>query len=85
MFWFEMLVMVLIVLVIVWISNFVLGVLVGVIVVMILFVCCIVYVIYVECILSDDGKSVCYIVYGFLFFVSSNDLFEYFDYVYDFK
>ncbi|CNE30843.1 sulfate permease [Yersinia enterocolitica] len=81
--WSETLVMVLTVLVTVWTSNLALGVLAGVIVAMILFARRIAHVIYAERILSDDGKSVRYTVHGPLFFASSNDLFEHFDYAHD--
>ncbi|WP_376741119.1 SulP family inorganic anion transporter [Yersinia enterocolitica] len=81
--WSETLVMVLTVLVTVWTSNLALGVLAGVIVAMILFARRIAHVIYAERTLSDDGKSVRYIVHGPLFFASSNDLFEHFDYAHD--
>ncbi|WP_253276784.1 STAS domain-containing protein, partial [Yersinia enterocolitica] len=50
---------------------------------MILFARRIAHVIYAERILSDDGKSVRYTVHGPLFFASSNDLFEHFDYAHD--
>ncbi|EKN5101406.1 SulP family inorganic anion transporter [Yersinia enterocolitica] len=81
--WSETLVMVLTVLVTVWTSNLALGVLAGVIVAMILFARRIAHVIYAERTLSNDGASVRYTVHGPLFFASSNDLFEHFDYAHD--
>ncbi|MEA9389262.1 SulP family inorganic anion transporter [Acerihabitans sp. TG2] len=81
--WSETLVMVLTVVVTVWTSNLALGVLAGVIVAMILFARRIAHVIHTERELSDDGESVRYTVRGPLFFASSNDLFEHFEYGHD--
>lgn len=81
--WSETLVMVLTVLVTVWTGNLALGVLAGVIVAIMLFARRIAHVIRAERTLSDDGESVRYTVRGPLFFASSNDLFEHFDYAHD--
>ncbi|CNI32595.1 sulfate permease [Yersinia rohdei] len=81
--WSETLVMVLTVTITVWTSNLALGVLAGVIVAMILFARRIAHVINAKRVLSDDGESVRYIVRGPLFFASSNDLFEHFEYAHD--
>ena len=78
--WSETLVMVLTVAVTVWTGNLALGVLVGVILAMMLFARRIAHVIHAERQLSDDGEQVHYTVRGPLFFASSNDLFEHFDY-----
>lgn len=81
--WSETLVMVLTVAVTVWTGNLALGVLVGVILAMMLFARRIAHVIHAERQLSDDGEQVHYTVRGPLFFASSNDLFEHFDYGHD--
>ncbi|MGP6380221.1 SulP family inorganic anion transporter [Yersinia bercovieri] len=81
--WSETWVMVLTVVVTVWTSNLALGVLAGVIVAMVLFARRIAHVIHAERTISDDGESVRYTVRGPLFFASSNDLFEHFDYAHD--
>ncbi|WP_145509698.1 SulP family inorganic anion transporter, partial [Yersinia rochesterensis] len=81
--WSETLVMVLTVVITVWTSNLALGVLAGVIVAMALFARRIAHVIHAERTLSDDGESVRYTVRGPLFFASSNDLFEHFEYAND--
>ncbi len=81
--WSETLIMVLTVAITVWTSNLALGVLAGAIVAMILFARRIAHVIHAERALSEDGESVCYTVRGPLFFASSNDLFEHFDYAHD--
>lgn len=81
--WSETLVMVLTVAVTVWTSNLALGVLAGVIVAMMLFARRIAHVIHAERALSETGDSVRYTVRGPLFFASSNDLFEHFDYPHD--
>lgn len=81
--WSETLIMVLTVAVTVWTGNLALGVLAGVILAMLLFARRIAHVIHAERQLSEDGKSVRYEVRGPLFFASSNDLFEHFDYAHD--
>ena len=81
--WSETLVMVLTVAITVWTSNLALGVLAGVIVAMMLFARRIAHVIHAERALSETGDSVRYTVRGPLFFASSNDLFEHFDYPHD--
>nr|WP_318269135.1 SulP family inorganic anion transporter [Pantoea agglomerans] len=81
--WSETLIMVLTVAVTVWTGNLALGVLAGVILAMLLFARRIAHVIHAERQLSDDGRSVRYVVRGPLFFASSNDLFEHFDYAHD--
>ncbi|NIG12603.1 SulP family inorganic anion transporter [Pantoea sp. Cy-640] len=81
--WSETLVMVLTVAVTVWTGNLALGVLVGVMLAMMLFARRIAHVIHAERQLSDDGQQVHYTVRGPLFFASSNDLFEHFDYGHD--
>ncbi|MEB7538837.1 SulP family inorganic anion transporter [Pantoea anthophila] len=81
--WSETLIMVLTVAVTVWTGNLALGVLAGVILAMLLFARRIAHVINAERQLSDDGQSVRYVVRGPLFFASSNDLFEHFDYAHD--
>nr|WP_310616882.1 SulP family inorganic anion transporter [Pantoea cypripedii] len=81
--WSETLVMVLTVAVTVWTGNLALGVLVGVILAMMLFARRIAHVIHAERQLSEDGEQVHYTVRGPLFFASSNDLFEHFDYAHD--
>ena len=81
--WSETLVMVLTVAVTVWTGNLALGVLVGVMLAMMLFARRIAHVIDAERQLSDDGQQVQYTVRGPLFFASSNDLFEHFDYGHD--
>ncbi|WP_215786188.1 SulP family inorganic anion transporter [Pantoea dispersa] len=81
--WSETLVMVLTVAVTVWTGNLALGVLVGVMLAMMLFARRIAHVIDAERQLSDDGQQVHYTVRGPLFFASSNDLFEHFDYGHD--
>ena len=81
--WSETLVMVLTVIVTVWTGNLALGVLAGVIVAIMLFARRIAHVIHAQRSLSEDGESVRYLVRGPLFFASSNDLFEHFDYARD--
>ncbi|MGJ0478511.1 SulP family inorganic anion transporter [Pantoea agglomerans] len=81
--WSETLIMVLTVAVTVWTGNLALGVLAGVILAMLLFARRIAHVIHAERQLSEDGGSVRYEVRGPLFFASSNDLFEHFDYAHD--
>ncbi|MEG3127970.1 SulP family inorganic anion transporter [Pantoea cypripedii] len=81
--WSETLVMVLTVAVTVSTGNLALGVLVGVILAMMLFARRIAHVIHAERQLNDAGDQVNYIVRGPLFFASSNDLFEHFDYAHD--
>jgi SulP family sulfate permease len=81
--WSETFVMVLTVAVTVWTGNLAIGVLVGVILAMMLFARRIAHVIHAERHLSDDGQQVNYIVRGPLFFGSSNDLFEHFNYGHD--
>ncbi len=81
--WSETLVMVLTVAVTVWTGNLAIGVLVGVILAMMLFARRIAHVIHAERHLSDDGQQVNYTVRGPLFFGSSNDLFEHFNYGHD--
>ena len=81
--WSETLVMVLTVAVTVWTGNLALGVLIGVILAMMLFARRIAHVIHAERQLSEDGEQVYYQVRGPLFFGSSNDLFEHFDYGHD--
>ncbi|MBS0055404.1 SulP family inorganic anion transporter [Yersinia sp. Marseille-Q3913] len=81
--WSETWVMVLTVVVTVWTSNLALGVFAGVIVAIMLFARRIAHVIHAERTISDDGESVRYTVRGPLFFASSNDLFEHFDYAHD--
>lgn len=81
--WSETFVMVLTVAVTVWTGNLAIGVLVGVILAMMLFARRIAHVIHAERQLSDDGQQVNYTVRGPLFFGSSNDLFEHFNYGHD--
>lgn len=81
--WSETLVMVLTVGITVLTGNLALGVLAGVIVAMLLFARRVAHVIHAERQLSEDGQSVRYSVRGPLFFASSNDLFEHFDYAHD--
>ncbi|MDF7657663.1 SulP family inorganic anion transporter [Erwiniaceae bacterium L1_54_6] len=81
--WSETLVMVLTVAMTVWTGNLALGVLVGVILAMMLFARRIAHVIHAERQLSEEGDQVHYTVRGPLFFASSNDLFEHFDYAHD--
>lgn len=81
--WSETLVMVLTVIVTVWTGNLALGVLIGVILAMMLFARRIAHVIHAERQLSEGGEQVHYTVRGPLFFASSNDLFEHFDYAHD--
>ncbi|WP_311790737.1 MULTISPECIES: SulP family inorganic anion transporter [Pantoea] len=81
--WSETLIMALTIIVTVWTGNLALGVLTGVIVAIVLFARRIAHVIHAEREVSPDGKSVCYRVRGPLFFASSNDLFEHFDYGHD--
>ncbi|MGK3140922.1 SulP family inorganic anion transporter [Pantoea sp. C2G6] len=81
--WSETLIMVLTVAVTVWTGNLALGVLAGVILAMLLFARRIAHVIHAERQLSEEGESVRYVVRGPLFFASSNDLFEHFDYAHD--
>ncbi|NIF20540.1 SulP family inorganic anion transporter [Candidatus Pantoea multigeneris] len=79
--WSETLVMVLTVAITVWTSNLALGVLAGVIVAMMLFARRIAHVIRAEREVTGDIAT--YTVRGPLFFASSNDLFEHFDYAHD--
>lgn len=81
--WSETFVMVLTVAVTVWTGNLAIGVLVGVILAMMLFARRIAHVIHAERQLSEDGQQVNYTVRGPLFFGSSNDLFEHFNYGHD--
>jgi SulP family sulfate permease len=81
--WSETFVMVLTVAVTVWTGNLAIGVLIGVILAMMLFARRIAHVIHAERQLSDDGEQVSYTVRGPLFFGSSNDLFEHFNYGHD--
>ncbi|MDO6409585.1 SulP family inorganic anion transporter [Pantoea phytobeneficialis] len=81
--WSETLVMLLTVAVTVWTGNLAIGVLMGVILAMMLFARRIAHVIQAERQLSEDGQQVHYTVRGPLFFASSNDLFEHFDYAHD--
>jgi len=81
--WSETAVMVMTVAVTVWTSNLALGVLAGVIMAMMLFARRIAHVIHAERRLADDGTIAHYSVRGPLFFASSNDLFEHFDYAHD--
>ncbi|WP_313683928.1 SulP family inorganic anion transporter [Pantoea sp.] len=81
--WSETLVMLLTVAVTVSTGNLALGVLVGVILAMMLFARRIAHVIHAERQLSEEGDQVHYTVRGPLFFASSNDLFEHFDYAHD--
>ncbi|MDU6078246.1 MAG: SulP family inorganic anion transporter [Pantoea sp.] len=81
--WSETLVMALTIGVTVWTGNLALGVLAGVIAAMMLFARRIAHVIHAEREVSADGQSVRYRVRGPLFFASSNDLFEHFDYGHD--
>lgn len=81
--WSETLVMVLTVGITVLTGNLALGVLAGVIVAMMLFARRVAHVIHAERQLSEDRQSVRYTVRGPLFFASSNDLFEHFDYAQD--
>ncbi|MGB7801328.1 SulP family inorganic anion transporter [Buttiauxella sp.] len=79
----ETLVMVTTVAVTVATGNLALGVVGGVIFAMILFARRIAHVVKATRLVSDDGKSVRYTVTGPLFFASSNDLFEHFQYADD--
>lgn len=79
----ETLVMVLTVAVTVATGNLALGVVGGVMFAMILFARRIAHVVRAQRTLSEDGKSVRYTVTGPLFFASSNDLFEHFQYADD--
>ena len=81
--WSETLVMVVTVAITVWTSNLAIGVLLGVILAMMLFAWRIAHVIHAERTLSPEGDRVHYTVRGPLFFASSNDLFEHFDYGHD--
>lgn len=81
--WSETLVMVVTVAITVWTSNLAIGVLLGVILAMMLFARRIAHVIHAERTLSPKGDRVHYTVRGPLFFASSNDLFEHFDYGHD--
>jgi SulP family sulfate permease len=81
--WSETFVMVLTVAVTVWTGNLAIGVLIGVILAMMLFARRIAHVIHAERQLSGDGEQVSYTVRGPLFFGSSNDLFEHFNYGHD--
>lgn len=81
--WSETFLMALTVIVTVWTGNLAIGVLAGVIAAMMLFARRIAHVIHAERQLSADGEQVSYQVRGPLFFASSNDLFEHFDYAHD--
>lgn len=79
----ETLVMVLTVAITVWTGNLALGVVGGVLLAMGLFARRVAHVIRAERSLAPDGKTARYAVHGPLFFGSSNDLFERFDYAKD--
>jgi SulP family sulfate permease len=64
----------------VWSGNLAIGVLVGATMALMLFAGRVAHVIDAERMLSPDGRTVTYAVHGPLFFGSSNDLFERFDY-----
>ncbi len=81
--WSETVVMLLTVAVTVWTSNLALGVLAGVITAIILFARRVAHVIRAHRRLNEDGSIAYYEVRGPLFFASSNDLFEHFDYAHD--
>jgi len=83
--WSETTAMMLTVAVTVWTSNLALGVLAGMITTMILFARRIAHVIHAHRTLNDDVTIVHYDVRGPLFFASSNDLSEHFDYAHDRK
>ncbi|MBS6058078.1 MAG: SulP family inorganic anion transporter [Pantoea sp.] len=67
----------------VWTGNLAIGVVGGVLFAILLFARRVAHVIHAERQLSADGESVRYLVRGPLFFGSSNDLFEHFDYAHD--
>lgn len=76
----ETLIMVLTVTITVWTGNLAIGVLSGVLLAMMLFARRIAHVIHAERTLNDAGTVANYQVRGPLFFASSNDLYEHFDY-----
>ena len=67
----------------IWTGNPAIGVVGGVLFAILLFARRVAHVIHAERQLSADGESVRYLVRGPLFFGSSNDLFEHFDYAHD--
>lgn len=73
-------VMLVTVVVTVWSGNLAIGVLVGAVMALMLFARRVAHVIDAQRTLSPDGSTVTYAVHGPLFFGSSNDLFERFDY-----
>lgn len=79
----ETLIMIVTVMATVWTGNLAIGVAGGVIFAILLFARRVAHVIDAEREVSPDGKSVCYRVKGPLFFGSSNDLFEHFQYAED--
>lgn len=81
--WAETMVMVVTVGITVWSGNLAIGVVGGALLAMALFARRVAHVIHAERLLSADGKTVTYAVHGPLFFGSSNDLFERFDYAQD--
>jgi SulP family sulfate permease len=76
-------VMVVTVIVTVWTGNLAIGVLLGSLLAMILFARRVAHVVDAQRTLSADGTAVTYTVHGPLFFGSSNDLFERFEYGHD--
>lgn len=79
----ETLIMLFTVIVTVWTSNLALGVVVGAVFATLLFARRISHIIVAQRSLSQDGQCVTYHVQGPLFFASSNDLYEHFDYAND--
>lgn len=79
----ESLTMLLTIVVTVWTSNLAMGVVVGAIFATLLFTRRLSHLIVAERQLSTTGDSVCYQVSGPLFFASSNDLYEHFEYAQD--
>lgn len=79
----ETLVMVVTVAATVWTGNLAIGVLGGVILAMMLFARRIAHVIEAERNINEDGDEAYYLVRGPLFFASSNDLYEHFNYGHD--
>ncbi|MBT0721167.1 SulP family inorganic anion transporter [Tatumella sp. TA1] len=79
----ETLIMLFTVVVTVWTSNLALGVVVGAVFATLLFARRISHIIVARRSLSADGQQVTYHVEGPLFFASSNDLYEHFDYAND--
>ena len=67
----------------VWTSNLVLGVLAGIIAAILLFARRVAHMVRAHRRLNEDGSIAYYEVRGPLFFASSNDLFEHFDYAHD--